>query len=56
MSIHEKITALLDGELADAGEVAELMHVLAVSPEKRDLLVEQLSLKRHFASSASTVV
>lgn len=56
MSIHEQITALLDGELADAGAVAELMHVLAVSPEKRDLLVEQLSLKRQFTSAAATVV
>jgi hypothetical protein len=37
MSIHEQITALLDGELADQATVAELMHVLAVSPEKRDL-------------------
>jgi hypothetical protein len=56
MSIHRQITALLDGELVEAGAVAELMHVLAVSPEKQALLVEQLALKRHVATSASRVV
>ncbi|HVK40817.1 MAG TPA: hypothetical protein VNA88_19950 [Candidatus Kapabacteria bacterium] len=56
MSIHEQITALLDGELIDTSSVGELLHVLAVSPEKRDLLVEQLVLKRRFAASAATIV
>ena len=56
MSIHEQITALLDGELVDAGAVDELLHVLAVSPEKRELLVDQLALKRRYASSAAAVV
>lgn len=56
MSIHEQITALLDGELIDTSSVGELLHVLAVSPEKRELLVEQLVLKRRFAASASTIV
>src|SRR5688500_5781375 len=32
------------------------MHVLAVSPEKRGLLVEQLRMKRQFTTAASTVV
>jgi hypothetical protein len=56
MSIHEQITALLDGELAEPAAVGELMHVLAVSPEKQALLVEQLSLKRRFANAASRIV
>ena len=56
MSIHEQITALLDGELSDGTAVAELMHVLAVSPEKQGMLVEQLAMKRRFASTAATIV
>src|SRR5687768_4004714 len=56
MTIHEQITALLDGELVDGGAVAELMHVLAVSPEKRELLVDQLSMKRYYTASAAQVV
>lgn len=56
MTIHEQITALLDGELVDAGAVDELLHVLAVSPEKRALLVEQVAMKRRFTASAAAVV
>lgn len=55
MSIQEEITALLNGELADESRVAELMHVLAVSPEKRQLMVEQIRMSRAFSALGSSV-
>ncbi|MDB5034732.1 MAG: hypothetical protein JWQ98_1973 [Chlorobi bacterium] len=50
MNIHEQITALLDGELHDETQVAELLHVLAVAPEKRLLLMEQVKMGRSFGT------
>jgi hypothetical protein len=55
MTIHEQITALLNGELTDTGQVSELLHVLAVSPEKRDLLVEQVRMSRGFAAMGGRI-
>jgi hypothetical protein len=55
MTIHEQITALLNGELTDTGQVSELLHVLAVSPEKRDLLVEQVRMSRGFAAMGGSI-
>jgi hypothetical protein len=55
MTIHDQITALLNGEMADEGHVAELMHVLAVSPEKRGLLVEQIRMSRAYAAMGATI-
>jgi len=42
--------------MTDEGHVAELMHVLAVSPEKRALLVEQVAMGRAFTAMGSGVV
>jgi hypothetical protein len=56
MSIQEQITALLNGDMSDEAHVAELMHVLAVSPEKRALLVEQVAMSRAFTSMGAGVV
>ncbi len=55
MSIHEQITAFLDGELTDESMLSELMHVLAVSPEKRGFLVEQARLTRAMTTMAGTI-
>ena len=55
MSIQEQITALLNGELTDSSRVAELMHVLAVSPEKQTILVEQIRMSRLFGQMAGTI-
>jgi hypothetical protein len=55
MTIHEQITALLNGELTDTRQVSELLHVLAVSPEKRDLLVEQVRMSRGFAAMGGSI-
>lgn len=56
MTIQEQITALLNGDMTDEGHVAELMHVLAVSPEKRALLVEQVAMSRAFTAMGTGVV
>ncbi len=50
MNIHEQIIAFLDGELHDESQVAELLHVLAVAPEKRHLLLDQVKLRRSYAT------
>lgn len=55
MSIHEQIIAFLDGELTDESTLAELMHVLAVSPEKRGFLVEQARLSRAMTTMAGSI-
>lgn len=55
MSIHEQITAFLDGELTDESALAELMHVLAVSPEKRGFLVEQARMSRAMSTMARSI-
>lgn len=55
MSIQEQIIALLNGDLHDPAQVEELMHVLAVSPEKRALFVDQVRLSRAFSAAAGAV-
>jgi|GEM_PF-2385306 len=50
MNIHEQIIAFLDGELHNETQVAELLHVLAVAPEKRHLLLDQVKLRRSYAT------
>ena len=50
MNIHEQIIAFLDGELRDESQVAELLHVLAVAPEKQRLLIDQVRIRRSFAT------
>jgi hypothetical protein len=55
MTIHEQITAFLNGDLTESSQVGELMHVLAVSPEKRALMVEQIRMSRAFATMGGGV-
>lgn len=55
MTLHEEITALLHGDISDGDRIAELMHVLAVSPEKRALFVEQIQLSRAFTALGASV-
>lgn len=55
MNIQEQIIALLNGDLQDHAQVEELMHVLAVSPEKRTLFVEQVRLSRTFATVGGSI-
>lgn len=55
MTLHEEITALLQGDVTDQERVAELMHVLAVSPEKRSIFIEQIQLSRALTSLAGSV-
>src|SRR3954470_11061497 len=56
MTIQEQITALLNGEMTDEVHVSELMHVLAVSPEKRAILVEQVAMARAFTTMGTGIV
>lgn len=56
MSIQEQIVAFLDGELTDETALSELMHVLAVSPEKRAFLVAQSRLTRLTATLSQSIV
>lgn len=46
MTLQEEITALLHGDLVDESRVEELIHVLAVSPEKRGIFIDQIRLAR----------
>ncbi len=55
MNTNHQITALLHGELTDDNQVGELMHVLAVSPEKRGALLEQIRLSRELLRSGSSL-
>lgn len=55
MTIHEQIIAFLDGELGSEAEASELMHVLAVSPEKRNILIESARMQRAFGTMGSTL-
>src|SRR2546421_6035359 len=55
MTIHEQITALLNGDLAESAQVGELLHVLAVSPEKRALMIEQIRMSRAFTAMGSSL-
>ncbi len=55
MSIQEQIIAFLDGELNSEADAAELMHVLAVSPEKRNFLIESAQMQRAFGTMGSTI-
>ncbi|MBS1911785.1 MAG: hypothetical protein JST22_07350 [Bacteroidetes bacterium] len=55
MTLHEEITALLQGDVTDPERVAELMHVLAVSPEKQSIFIEQIQLTRALTSLAGSV-
>ncbi len=54
MNIQDSITALLNGEMTGESELAELMHRLAVSPEKRALLVEQIRMSRAYRALGSS--
>jgi len=56
MGINEEITALLSGDLDDEVRIAELMHVLAVSPEKRNVLREQIRMSRAFTAMGGGIV
>lgn len=56
MSINEEITALLNGDLDDESRIAELMHVLAVSPEKRNMLRQQIRMSRAFSVMSTGIV
>lgn len=56
MSINEEITALLNGDLDDESRIAELMHVLAVSPEKRNMLRQQIRMSRAFSVMGAGIV
>lgn len=55
MSINEEITALLNGDLQDETRVAELMHVLAVSPERRGMLLQQIRMARAFSAMNGSI-
>ncbi len=55
MSINEEITALLNGDLDDEAHVAELMHVLAVSPERRAMLLQQIRMSRAFSAMSTSI-
>ncbi|HVZ40171.1 MAG TPA: hypothetical protein VHI13_12910 [Candidatus Kapabacteria bacterium] len=55
MTLHEEITALLQGDVTDPERVAELMHVLAVSPEKQSIFIEQIQLTRALTSLAGSI-
>lgn len=46
MSTNEQITALLHGELTNDRSVAELMHILSVSPEKRAVFLQHINVSR----------
>jgi hypothetical protein len=50
MNIHEQIIAFLDGEMRDESQVAELLHVLAVAPEKQRMLIDQVQIRRSFTT------
>ncbi|MCB0714094.1 MAG: hypothetical protein KDD67_17345 [Ignavibacteriae bacterium] len=55
MNTNDNITALLHGELTDDTQLGELMHLLAVSPEKRKNLLEQIRLSRQLLRSGTTL-
>ncbi|MGE3801348.1 MAG: hypothetical protein AB7H80_10030 [Candidatus Kapaibacterium sp.] len=55
MNTNDKITALLHGELTDDTQLGELMHLLAVSPEKRKNLLEQIRLSRQLLRSGTAL-
>ncbi|MCZ7557627.1 MAG: hypothetical protein M5R41_14610 [Bacteroidia bacterium] len=54
MQFEEHISAFIDGAL-DAAEETEFLHILSVSPEKRALLHEYLSLKSMLAADARAI-
>jgi hypothetical protein len=41
--------------MTDEQHVSELMHVLAVSPEKRNILVEQIRMSRQFGAMTASI-
>lgn len=55
MNISEQITELLHGELTDDRSVAELMHLLSVSPEKRKAFLEQIAVSRKLIRSGGGI-
>lgn len=55
MTIQEQIIALLNGDLTNQPEAAELLHVLSVSPEKQALLIEQIRMTRGYANLRANV-
>jgi hypothetical protein len=54
MQFEEHISAFIDGALG-AEEETEFLHILSVSPEKRALLHEYLSLKSMLAADARAI-
>jgi hypothetical protein len=54
MQFEEHISAFIDGALG-AAEETEFLHILSVSPEKRALLHEYLSLKSMLAADARAI-
>lgn len=55
MNTSEQITELLHGELTDDRSVAELMHLLSVSPEKRKAFLEQIAVSRSLIRSGGSI-
>ena len=55
MNISEQITALLHGELTNDKSVAELMHLLSVSPEKRTTFLEHIAVSRSLVRSGGSI-
>ncbi len=55
MNTSEQITELLHGELIDDKSVAELMHLLSVSPEKRKTFLEHVAISRHLLRSGGSI-
>jgi|GEM_PF-4424510 len=55
MNTHEQIIALLNGDLKNDSDVADLLHILSVSYEKRRTLLKQLQMSRMLNGSARTI-
>lgn len=55
MNTTELITELLHGELTDDRSVAELMHILSVSPEKRAAFLEHIRMSRQVLRSGRDI-
>lgn len=55
MNTSELITELLHGELTDDKSVAELMHLLSVSPEKRKAFLEHVAISRRLLRSGGSI-
>src|SRR5688500_7189965 len=54
MNVHERVIALVTGELREESEASELLHRLSVSPEKLRVLLDQIGVSRALASHAAS--